>query len=35
MYLKYLKFESWSGMLETSANMETSFITFKSEREPI
>lgn len=35
MYLKHLEFESWNGMLETSANMKIPFISFKSERESI
>lgn len=35
MYLKHLEFESWSGMLETTASMKISFINFKSERESI
>lgn len=34
MYLKHLEFESWSGMLETTASMKI-FINFKSERESI
>lgn len=31
MYLKHLKFESWSSMLENNANMET-FITQRVKR---